>query len=1011
MQKMWEKAAQERAAAEVNLRYVRQQMALETLAMIKEEEDYARLQEEIKMTFDRQERERHQARLEEEHDLELMKRKAELTKRQRSAEMSMRRIRAWQDMETAQRKEKELRSKKKSVSRPTTRRNDVRQDTRTAVRRHDEAEECDTDGNEMISEEQVNLETEPATSKDFSVSQIMKYSAKSDAPSCVSVQRPCATTMTEDVTLNEIKLAETNDQGLGMMSTSTRLTSKVNQHMNDLNFSPLAENVEDSQDITTMNQPATKDETQCEEQRDIVIEFVTSKNMIMTTKRNSFVANDSVTSVSVRHDSINAQATTTMMTSDQMAMVEKERMVTTSTDFTSAKEVYCYPSSVKLILAEQIEEIPISKLKIDVDTFELYKIPTCSLFEALADYQMLCMMWRTGQTLYKKLEMYSMGSPVFETESSEMNVRSRSAGYRDHGIRELNKDDIRSAHQNDFVYKNVMSVSDVPSDKLCTDQLNRLATGDGFRLQKWTTIDCDTLKAIELTIRDDATKEITGESRLHCKYTHVNFQRDESELNVDITMISTNQRKVLSAFAWLIVQVVSFMMIMTTMMMLLLLIREFSCLHFDHEGHDDIRKQLERRIDLSALKNDYLPQRLKTGYMRQRFPLDIEALCDSNVKGLADTMTMRRQKLCGTVLNAYLHEVFVGKRRMEIDNAHFAERHTGNHNSTGMYQCLFNEGVKSATSEVTGMNKKMIEEPSMFYGSDTGIAFGECEESEDQEQPNSNRESVRTILGNAKNIVELFNRCSMWTRRENVLILIICLVYILKMIKTTLPDCYTQTPLKETRHSTNELNQETFNEDDWNLLEENKVRKPNSLIGLKLLLECGYKTSLRGRLGGNDNLHQNMTMPFRIEELDRIDLTIDAVRYMINAYCMHSIDSRLTKTAITIMEKEWTTLIIHRDKETKLLRISWTKLKFYASHLVDVSKRFFVSKNAICVLLDREVLRLVTVVMSYGLIYPLERIQNVMTETTMMEMVVQWIVRFRQDTFVEVDLQTITITV
>ena len=54
-------------------------------------------------------------------------------------------------------KENSLRSKKKVVSKPTTRRNDVLQDPRSDVRRHDEAEKCDTDRNEMSIEEQVNM--------------------------------------------------------------------------------------------------------------------------------------------------------------------------------------------------------------------------------------------------------------------------------------------------------------------------------------------------------------------------------------------------------------------------------------------------------------------------------------------------------------------------------------------------------------------------------------------------------------------------------------------------------------------------------------------------------------------------------------------------------------------------------------------------------------------------------------------------------------------------------------
>ena len=238
MRKMWEKAAQERAAAEAKLQQIRQQMAIEdTLAEIEYEEEDRRLQQEkLKLIRYQQDRERHRAQIKEQKALEQMRRNAELEKRRRRAEMSMRGINAWQDMETARRKEQLLRSKRKSMVSNSTHCNDVLQGTKLVLRRNDDAEKRDTDGDEIIREEQVNLETVPVTSKKFSVSQTKKNPAKSDDPSYVAVQQPLRIAVEKATTTNLSALAETSNQRQDTTSKTTEHTGRVKRPMIDLNL-------------------------------------------------------------------------------------------------------------------------------------------------------------------------------------------------------------------------------------------------------------------------------------------------------------------------------------------------------------------------------------------------------------------------------------------------------------------------------------------------------------------------------------------------------------------------------------------------------------------------------------------------------------------------------------------------------------------------------------------------------------------------------------------------------
>ena len=283
MRKMWEKAAQERIAAEAKLQFIREQMSLEQTAEIEGKEEDAMIRQ-TKLVREQQDKDRHRAQLEEEYALEQMRRDAELRKRQRRAEMSMRMIHAWQDMETAQRNEKLLRSKRKSVSKNAAPRDVVLQDKKPASRRDVTADKRDTNGNEIIREERVNPEMEPATSKINGVSRTAMYSAKSDEPSYVSVPRPCATPGTNRTMTNVNEAAKLTNQGQETIVSSMIHIGKVNPDVIDWNLLPLNENVEADQDVARKKELVTEEEKLmvCEEQGDLLTAPVTSKNMIMT---------------------------------------------------------------------------------------------------------------------------------------------------------------------------------------------------------------------------------------------------------------------------------------------------------------------------------------------------------------------------------------------------------------------------------------------------------------------------------------------------------------------------------------------------------------------------------------------------------------------------------------------------------------------------------------------------------------------------------------------------------
>ena len=80
-------------------------------------------------------------------------------------------------------------------------------------------------------------------------------------------------------------------------------------------------------------------------------------------------------------------------------------------------------------------------------------------------------------------------------------------------------------------------------------------------------------------------------------------------------------------------------------------------------------------------------------------------------------MTMQSLTLCGALLNAHLHDLFVGQSELEIDFVHFTDKLKGYRDITGMYQCRLIKGQNSSASgKATGLNNKMIVKQNVIYG-------------------------------------------------------------------------------------------------------------------------------------------------------------------------------------------------------------------------------------------------------------------------------------------------------
>ena len=1034
MRKMWEKAAQERAAAEAKLQQIRQQMAIEdTLAEIEYEEEDRRLQQEkLKLIRYQEDRKRHRAQRKEEKALEQMRRNAELEKRRRRAEMSMREINAWQDMETARRKEQLLRSKRKSVVRKSTHCNDVLQGTRLALRRNDDAEKRDTDSDEIIREEQVNLETVPVTSKKFGVSQTKKNPAKSDEQSYVAVQRPLKIAVTRATTTNLCASAEASNQRQDMTSETTENTGKVKRPMIDLNLSLSDANVDDKEDGTKMTELATEeDETMlCVQRKNARNAPVTSKNMMMTTIENSSVKCDCLTSVSVQRPEVNnALATNESRTSIEAGMTS-ERSADTSRDVISLAKVNDCNSAVIDMNDDQIEDssLPPTLRK---DAVELL------MYKASGDCSKLHDIWNERELPRKcpqimcltehKLEDWNFARTKKFDENTEgfdgLHAMSASQG---NGIKKRSED-IRSVPLKFVCDERVMSVSDVPTTKLRDDELSCLATGAEFRLHKWMAFDYDARKAIELSGQVKPNNWITelGLPDKYIREVSLSTDQDERVLNVDLTRKIPVRNCNAKSVAWLFAQVLA--------MMIMILSQEFhSRCNLDDKAHHDIHKQLRYwRNDFPALENNCLSRYVKTKVFRDKIPTDYTSANELNdavryikvrekckcvhpayVMGHSsftklNSMTMKRTS-SRAVSTPHQPEVFEGECHMEIDYVHLTESLNVNCDVIeNDQQHIMEQMISFPLKEIDNPKKKMIMEPNIFYSTEAEQEIAKClcaerDASEDEELPIPSRANAWTDLGIATHVVQFFNSCTLWTKKISMLLLVICLICILKRTESTARDKKDIAQQGEIGCSIT-LHSKAFKTHTRNLLKNLKVRKDILLMRLKLIIDDKDARSLQGRHGNGDLSQRKTALVVWINQNARtrkMDLacrskwdigekksTYDVIwlmfeimmysvtqAYMIGELIMKPKREQHKKTEF-IAEREWTGMF-NDMYDTKLRpEIFWMKLMTYVSCFPDNFKRFSGSRTKTCAL-QSEVSRLVNVIISCDLTILLERIRN-----------------------------------
>ena len=265
---MWVKAAQERAAAEANVDYIRRTMNLEeTLAEIADEETDAKLREaEMKMIHAREQQEQalHRARREEEYALEEARKKAEREKRRRRAEMSMREIRALHDAETARRKEELARSNASSVvSKSTARRRSV-----TSGIYHDASEvfgrnidetsvkQRETDEDNTVCEERDSLVMDPVTSKNSIIATVRNSPAESDCSTNISVRQPVMAHVQTKKVLTSTQAASTVQKEIVPTSINMSSVKKVNQYLARENFASRSVQIDETPLSSTLRQDA-----------------------------------------------------------------------------------------------------------------------------------------------------------------------------------------------------------------------------------------------------------------------------------------------------------------------------------------------------------------------------------------------------------------------------------------------------------------------------------------------------------------------------------------------------------------------------------------------------------------------------------------------------------------------------------------------------------------------------------------------------------------------------------
>ena len=406
---------------------------------------------------------------------------------------------------------------------------------------------------------------------------------------------------------------------------------------------------------------------------------VTSKNMIMTMENSSVTTNYFI-SVSVRYELTKALAATMMITSPQRAVIEKKRTADISIN---------WKSDIRILNCTRLQGL---------------------VNAAVADERMPCTIWWTDQNPDQKLEPYNMRTTEYGTASLEFNVALEPIECTDDGIEQRIIEMTRSVPLNIDCSETEISVSYAPTRELCDDQLTCLTTEVGFRLQKWLDFECNVLESIEPSEQTGTAKEITDDTTIPCERTlgaMKNVERDgyvvDADLRAKPAELPVTKRTILSVAATLF-YIVGFVALVNLMPKLMIqeLCREH--LEWDDEAPEKIKEQWKNwnwLYELPALKIICVPRCFKPQKLCDGFATKLYHLLDASEKGYGAVtyqkitdkdgririsfvmgklrlaplkpMTIPRLELCGAVLAARLHDVFMRETDLKIDEVFWCD--------------------------------------------------------------------------------------------------------------------------------------------------------------------------------------------------------------------------------------------------------------------------------------------------------------------------------------------------
>ena len=546
------------------------------------------------------------------------------------------------------------------------------------------------------------------------------------------------------------------------------------------------------------------------------------------------------------------------------------------------------------------------------------------------DEKFLRILWWTGGDLEKKPETYSMTSQIFGAASSGFNATLGLRACADDGIGIFDADVIRSVHRNFYVDDYLMSVSDVPTAKSYIDQLQRLLAAGGFRLHKWMSSERDVLEAIEQSERAGTVKEITDDTTLPCERAlgvTWNVERDGFVIDVDLKSkaadLPVTKRTILSVAAKLF-DPLGFVAPVTLVPKLLMqdLCRQH--LDWDDEAPENIQELWRNWLDdLPALKNVFVPRCVKPEEVRDELKTELHHFCDASEKGYGAVsylkmsgkddhfrisfligksrlaplkpMTIPRLELCGAVLDARLHEVFMRETDLKINEVFFwcdsmtvlgyirnttsryklfvANRLAVIHDLTEVHQWHHIDGTLNPADLASRGIAASDEDKLQFWLE--GPAFL-CDkiypEAKVKFAPNvdRNEEEEGNVLASSAPedhfVDRLIHRCSTWSKIRGVMKCMLRFISLLKGSKTTVTDDAIQDfDSIMIKH----VQEEAFPE-DYKYLQRNKgVRKGSTLAQLNPFIDAAGLIRVRGRLENSD-LPEDMKTPILLPQRHRL---------------------------------------------------------------------------------------------------------------------------------------------